>query len=274
MDIKDLKQGQILDNQDIMDTFGCSGQGGMRRSRKTNTLVLISNHIKSIYDDRWYDDIFHYTGMGQNGDQSLNFMQNKTLNESRVNGVNVHLFEVFKEKLYTYMGQVELANSPYKEKQLDDEKNERDAYVFPLKLADGKHSLVIDDKTLETIEVAKEKKAEKLSDSELRERLKNSRSKPGTRTVITTTYDRDQYVVEYARRRANGICDLCEEPAPFRDKNGRPYLEVHHIEWLSRSGQDTVDNTAALCPNCHRKMHALENESDKNHLKNKVRISN
>ncbi|MGH4118802.1 hypothetical protein [Clostridium sp.] len=68
------------ENYDIMDTFGCSGQGGMRRSRKTNALVLVSNHFKSIYDDRWYGDIFHYTGMGQNGDQSLEFMQNKTLN--------------------------------------------------------------------------------------------------------------------------------------------------------------------------------------------------
>ncbi|WP_296863638.1 HNH endonuclease [Thermosyntropha sp.] len=28
-----------------------------------------------------------------------------------------------------------------------------------------------------------------------------------------------------------------------------------HIEWLSRGGTDTIDNTVALCPNCHRKMH-------------------
>jgi len=46
---------------------------------------------------------------------------------------------------------------------------------------------------------------------------------------------------------------------------------VHHIEWLSRGGQDTIDNTAALCPNCHRKMHALDIESDKKLLKNKVK---
>lgn len=36
----------------------------MRRSKATNTLVLVSNHVESVYDDRWEGDIFHYTGMG------------------------------------------------------------------------------------------------------------------------------------------------------------------------------------------------------------------
>lgn len=25
-------------------------------------------------------------------------------------------------------------------------------------------------------------------------------------------------------------------------------------QWLSNDGEDTIDNTIALCPNCHRKM--------------------
>ena len=48
-----------------------SNQGGMRRSLKTNSLVLIANHIKgrrsqytenidgqNIYEDQWVDGIF------------------------------------------------------------------------------------------------------------------------------------------------------------------------------------------------------------------------
>ena len=66
-----LAQGQVIDNLQICQTFGCSPQGGMRRSRKTNTLVLVSNHVESIYDDRWINGVFHYTGMGQKGDQLL-----------------------------------------------------------------------------------------------------------------------------------------------------------------------------------------------------------
>lgn len=33
-------------------------------------------------------------------------------------------------------------------------------------------------------------------------------------------------------------------------------METHHVVWLSQ-GADSVDNTVALCPNCHRKMHIV-----------------
>lgn len=72
-----LVPGAKLNNTELCEAFGCSPQGGMRRSHKTNTLVIVSNHIKSIYDDRWGGDILHYTGMGSKGDQSLTFQQIK-----------------------------------------------------------------------------------------------------------------------------------------------------------------------------------------------------
>ncbi|WP_223111555.1 HNH endonuclease [Billgrantia pellis] len=34
------------------------------------------------------------------------------------------------------------------------------------------------------------------------------------------------------------------------------------MEWLAKGGEDTIENTVALCPNCHRKMHALGLEAD------------
>ena len=46
------------------------------------------------------------------------------------------------------------------------------------------------------------------------------------------------------------------------DKNDKPYLESHHIIWLSEGGSDTLDNTAALCPNCHKKMHVVNDPKD------------
>ena len=66
-----LKIGQILKNADIVDTFKCGNMGGMRRSKKTNTLMLISDHTKGLYDDMWHGDVLHYTGMGKVGDQVL-----------------------------------------------------------------------------------------------------------------------------------------------------------------------------------------------------------
>ena len=68
---------------------------GCGESYATNTLILISDLTKGLYTDWWEDGILHYTGMGGEGDQSLD-RQNKTLNESDINGVEVHLFEVKK----------------------------------------------------------------------------------------------------------------------------------------------------------------------------------
>ena len=64
------------------------------------------------------------------------------------------------------------------------------------------------------------------------------------------------------KKKANGRCQLCGMPAPFSDKNGEPYLESHHVKWLSKGGEDSIDNVVALCPNCHRKMHVVNDVDD------------
>lgn len=132
-----LKPGEIITIDKLNDIFKGQQQGGMRRSHKTNTLVLISNHYKknNPYYDRWIGNIFHYTGMGMKGDQSLDFKQNKTLsNSSNEIDLRVFLFEVFKPKNYTYVGEVELASKPYQEKQKDANGQDRKVWIFPLKL--------------------------------------------------------------------------------------------------------------------------------------------
>ena len=95
--VVDFAIGDVLTNKDLTEIFHCGNMGGMRRSKATGTLVIISDHTK-MYDDKWYGDELHYTGMGKIGDQVLKGNQNKTLAESRTNGVEVHLFEVFKSK--------------------------------------------------------------------------------------------------------------------------------------------------------------------------------
>ena len=260
-----IEPGSQLDNQELCSIFNCSSQGGMRKSNTTNSLVIISNHIKSIYDDRWIGEVFHYTGMGMSGDQSLDFMQNKTLAESSTNGVSIHLFEVFEDKVYTYIGPVKLSESPYKETQPDQDGNDRQVWMFPLKLVSGKQPLLEESK-IEILVELKEKKAKKLSDQELRKRAKQSGKKAGNRTVSATQFDRSVWVSEYIKRKANGICQLCNQKAPFNNKVGEPYLETHHIIWLSEGGDDSIQNTVALCPNCHRKMHVLNTKSDRQKL--------
>ena len=132
--ISDLSVGDVISNYDIISIFKCGNMGGMRRSKKTNTLVIISDHTKKLYEDKWFQDELHYTGMGKLGDQSIEFMQNKTLAESKTNGVEIHLFEVLTPKQYIYRGEVYLSAEPYQEIQPDEDNVSRSVWMFPLKL--------------------------------------------------------------------------------------------------------------------------------------------
>lgn len=71
----------------------------------------------------------------------------------------------------------------------------------------------------------------------------------------TPQYERSPAVRAYVLIRAKGCCELCGNTAPFVTSEGLPYLEVHHIQPLAEGGADTVENAAALCPNCHRACH-------------------
>ena len=86
--------------------------------------------------------------------------------------------------------------------------------------------------------------------------------------IISQAFERNAEVAKIAKACANGVCQLCRKPAPFIDKKGHPYLESHHVIWLSRGGSDSIDNVVALCPNCHTKMHVVDNLEDVNKLHN------
>jgi 5-methylcytosine-specific restriction protein A len=272
MEITDLKQGLTLSNSEITEIFQCSPQGGLRKSNKTKTLVVISDHVDSLYEDKWIDGVLHYTGMGQIGDQNSDWSQNRTLSESSTNGIELHLFEVFVKGQYTYQGKVYLDGVPYKSRQQDKEGNLRDVYIFPLKLKENLTPVAIKEEIYLKKVQNQDKQVRKLTDEEVLRSIAFVSEKVGKREVVSTVFERDPSIAEYTRRRANGMCDLCKLDAPFNRKDGTPYLEIHHINWLSKGGTDSVDNVVALCPNCHRKMHILSNESDIEMLKkvNKV----
>lgn len=260
--------GTVIDNSTLTAAFQCGPQGGMRRSHRTNTLVLTSGHVDVVYEDRWVGDVLHYTGMGLRGPQDLTVAQNRTLAESRTSGIDVHLFEVHREKEYTYVGRVELIADPYPAQQPDADGNPRQVYVFPLRVTNGvppiKREVFLEE------EARRVRSARGLSDEDLAARAKAAAKTAGSRPVTGQQFERDPYVVEYVKRHAAGVCDLCEARAPFVTADGLPYLEVHHIVWLARGGEDSIGNCVALCPNCHRKMHLLDLASDRGVLLTKV----
>jgi len=196
----------------------------------------------------------------------LHTPRNRTLAESPKTGIAVHLLEALEPQKYTYVGEVQLVDAPYQEKQLDDAGNSREVWMFPIKPKSGGVVPTLSVDQARAIEDEQARKARRLSTAELEERAKNAKKKPVVRTAQVSAYVRDASVAEYAKRRANGMCDLCDEKGPFQNRRNETYLECHHVEWLAQGGQDIIENTVALCPNCHRKMHVLNLKSDKRKL--------
>ena len=156
---------------------------------------------------------------------------------------------------------------PYQKIQPDANKQDRLVWIFPVKLSDSNTAI-----SIETIEQTSQKKQRKFKKKSTEQLIADANASAQTEVSYRNTkakyYIRSDAIAQLAKRLANGICQLCEQPAPFKDKNGEPYLETHHVEWLANGGADTPENTVALCPNCHKKMHVVNAEIDKQKLLN------
>lgn len=255
-----LAVGEAYTNEELCNLFKCSTQGGMRRSHSTGALVLIAHHDDphNAYLDYWQDNIFYYTGMGMEGDQDLNFAQNKTLANSNQNGIILYLFEVFSSRKYLYRGIVKLAGQPFVKQECDFAGNPRMVWKFPLQLVG---QTLLTEGFVKKEQAALSKSTNALTDQELYRRAYMSDGIPRSRATRTTTYEYNLFVREYANRRANGICQLCRNEAPFQ-VNGIPFLKSYHLTPLTKGGSDRPENVAALCPNCYERMIQLRLPED------------
>ena len=156
LDTVELNIGDVIDNNKLTQIFQCGNMGGMRISSKNKTLVLISDHTNTLYEDVWRNNTLFYTGQGTIGDQKLSGA-NKTLYDSALNDYTIVLFEVFETGNYVYKGPVVLIGQPYMEEQKDINGNQRFVWIFPLHLMkDGnmkglKNQLRIKKLTIENI---------------------------------------------------------------------------------------------------------------------------
>ncbi len=119
-----------------------------------------------------------------------------------------------------------------------------DGYIKYLKIIEKRNSLIDDMPADDKNKIEEDDEAE------------------GNRGGHNTVYDRDPEHKRTAMKRSSGKCELCKNAAPFKKKDNTPYLESHHIVYLSQGGKDILSNVAVLCPNCHRKMHSLEDKKD------------
>ncbi len=74
-------------------------------------------------------------------------------------------------------------------------------------------------------------------------------------SVTSEVFARDPEVKAYVVQQCDFKCELCDQGAPFVNKDQIPFLELHHVKHLAEGGSDRVHNAVALCPNCHRAIH-------------------
>ncbi len=71
---------------------------------------------------------------------------------------------------------------------------------------------------------------------------------------LTKNFKRDKNLVKKINNRSNGRCEYCNNKT-FIKPDGKYYLEIHHIKFLSEGGKDEINNLIGLCSNCHAEAH-------------------
>jgi 5-methylcytosine-specific restriction protein A len=211
------------------------------------------------YSDGWQDDgTFAYTGEGQVGDMQF-IRGNAAIRDHAKNGKDLFLFEETKGgDGQRFLGRFSCAG--WEERTgADKEGSQRKIIVFtlvPVELSESR---------------AEEEAVQALSQRPLKQlrelALAASGTSSGTPKVSQRKhYERSAAVKAYVLSRANGVCEACEQPAPFKRVDGTPYLEPHHIRRVSDGGPDDIRFVAGICPSCHRRVHHGEDGASWNQM--------
>lgn len=273
-----LTVGQAYTNQEIVELFRVRSTGGIRKSNTKHSLVLLSYHIGSnrVHHDYWRDGTLYFTGEGLEGDQRIDRGVNRALAQSEKNSFTVHLFELFTEPSFHYRGIVRLAGTAFQKQEKDTKGVLRTVWKFPLQLVNARDCI-----PREVLSQQRQQAESELSRALVRGKLSKpllelARSADRVVSEVATTsnsYMRSPILSRFSKQRANGICELCSQPAPFW-VGGEPFLELHHIIPVSEGGRDSANNVTALCPNCHRRVHCLKSPQDMERIRENIEVDN
>ena len=238
--------------KDIHDRYGGTRQSGISPSGSHPFIFLFTGDSGEAYgyEDGWRQDegVFLYTGQGQVGDMEFQ-RGNKAIRDHISDGKQLLLFKATgKGKPVEFLGEFECASHNF-DQGPDVNGNQRKTIRFNL--------VACDQKTISETE-ENEPQASSRSFDDLRQSAFDAvvpQETQNWRMAKQIRRQRSSEIRAYVLRRAEGVCELTGEKAPFRKTNGEPYLEVHHIRKLSDGGLDHPVNCAAITPNAHREIH-------------------
>ena len=243
-----FEEGRVYNRrEDIHARFGGQRQSGIITPSQHPLVVAFTGSTgrQHGYEDAWLPDgSFEYFGEGQVGDMTMSGGNAAIANHS-ADGESLLLFEKVRDG-YRFVG--EMVCEAVLERNSPDQRGDiRRAFVFRMRRMEA---------IVEAVEASATELATDISD--LRRKAYEAAGvrapRPGTRP--RNVYERSADVRNYVLGRAKGHCEGCGQIAPFRRPDGSPYLEPHHIRRVSDGGPDHPAFVIALCPNCHRRVHA------------------
>jgi 5-methylcytosine-specific restriction protein A len=241
---------------DIHQRFGGQQQGGISTPASAPMIFAFTGKVgrRHGYTDDWTDDgVFCYFGEGQTGDMTFR-AGNKAIRDHAVNGKDLLVFEMLGGGRVKYLGQFMCESWDYQPAP-DRAGTMRQAIVF--------HLVPQTDQLLP-------EPAQPLGPTDLASlRSKalaagGSASNRGAKETKQSYHERSKLVRAYVLQRADGVCESCEQNAPFYRPDGTPFLEAHHIRRLTDGGLDDIHFMGGVCPNCHRAMHYGADREDLN----------
>lgn len=247
--------------QDLHIPFGGSRQSGISSSAQTPVVFIFTGETGEQYGYRdEFDEhgVFSYTGEGQIGDMTLSG-GNAAIATHAEKGKALHLFQSLgKGKGQKYIGEFTCAGYSWT-RGPDREGNDRKVIVFRLVPIDRIDWTAKPD---ETESLPMPPSLSEARRAAIEAAGASAEIEPGS--AVRRLYRRSEQVRLYVLMRADGICESCRKPAPFRRKDGSPYLEPHHVNRLSDGGLDHPRYVGAICPACHREIHHGEHGKSKN----------
>ena len=238
---------------EIHAVYGGQAQGGISTPKNHPFIFIFTSDTgeQHGYKDEFLDGLFWYTGEGQVGDMRMASGNKAILNHVEDNKL-IHVFEYTRKAYVRYVGTADCLG--YKEQiRPDREGNERKVFVFQLDINSAVTTAYPLTKQVARA-VAEPGQKKKPNLVKLRELALAVSTSPVKEERARVAYQRADAIKKYVLARAKGICEGCNQPAPFVTSKG-PYLECHHLFRLADGGPDHPENVIALCPNCHRKAH-------------------
>jgi 5-methylcytosine-specific restriction protein A len=240
---------QYRRKKDLHERFGGQEQNGISTPSKYPLIFIFTGTEGQQYgyQDHWIDnETFEYFGEGVSGDMVFTH-GNKAIRDHRNIGKSIHLFQKTQVGLNQYVDEM-IYSAHRLDRGIDLDGNDREVIIFEL----FRKSAI--DAEPDEPEVAAF--LDGLDQHQLREAaLDAATPHPSTKEAKVTYRYRSAAIKKYARARANGICEGCQNNAPFTTTAGVPYLEVHHVRSLSDGGPDDPQYVVAICPTCHRRAH-------------------